>query len=144
MAAGSEGERRSMPAVAARKADLIVSVRPHRVASDSPLLRRVSWMSLIMTVLRRAWIAHGFASSNKCTRYASGPLCNASNASACHRRPETFGTLCTRNASSRSRLWFQVCRLAVSENKRSALAAPALPGTGIGAVECCSIPTLHG
>eukprot|EP00961_Rhodomonas_salina_P262256 3544193-Rhodomonas_salina.1 len=43
-----------------------------------------------MTVTRRAWIAHRFASSKRCTRYASAASCSASKASACHRSPDTL------------------------------------------------------
>ena len=40
----------------------------YRVASESPRMRRVSWMSLTMTVTRRECIAQRLESSNSRTR----------------------------------------------------------------------------
>lgn len=41
-------------------------------------MRRASCMSFDMIVLRPAWIAHRFVSSNSCTRYASAASRSAS------------------------------------------------------------------
>lgn len=50
-----------------------------------PLIRRASCISFVMIVTLFAWIAHKFASSNKCTKNASVASCNAIMAVACHR-----------------------------------------------------------
>ena len=67
-----------------------------------PRILRASWMSLVMTVTRLAWIAQRFlnkrrqwgkrtscltyASSKRWTRYASVASCKARSAELCHRR----------------------------------------------------------
>jgi hypothetical protein len=55
----------------------------------SPRMRRASWMSLGMMVMRLAWMAQRLVSSNSPTRYASAASCSAETAELWNRRTLT-------------------------------------------------------
>ena len=54
-----------------------LNVRGQKDHSLSPRMHLANWTSLGMMVIRFAWIAYRFVSSNSPTRYASAASCKA-------------------------------------------------------------------